>query len=806
MSMPSDTPGEMPRDKPEDLERFLRSEVAQNRSAQRANTNQSTESTNRTVQAMKTVANVGWKAAKFGGRVVAKPIKFTAGLGVGAVKKSFNIFFFLLLLIIHYFDAYQFEFGMPYLVRFTVYFMLFLFGLLVVFKVGSNPGQWGPGIKVCGALSLASFALPYLIDYASGSIKAFLLPFITLVPLWAMAYLWFLSGDMSGTKTVVTVAYIILVSLLILPAIEDIAKSLNLDKDIQNLQVQTTVKAFFTSWLDRIKGFFGSLVGSLKDRALKKYNETVNFGAYEATVDKNVAAPLGVNLDNVELTSDKIERGQNIDVVGRITVNSIGEETDNKIPIDLKCEAQKSGETKNPIAGIITPKDRLELYNLEQEDIECKIAGYQVDVGSYKVKILSSYDFETFSYMITYFVNRLTLRDLRKSKLDFFTFYKISDRTPNAKSTNGPIKVSIKLVDPPIPVDALESSSPLLSVKIDNIASGVIKNLNSLVIGIPQPLTIDPASCNYPFEQVSSPPGLSDADSYNYYSLSSEAMKRKALESIKTHRFECRMKIDGQNSNQLLNNNPYVVKSIRVAVKYKYETTKEVNVDIKKPEGFVVSIIPKPATSGDELACEASHSQKKLGYIFYKVAVGDKIDPNAKETRLDQCIDGICKLRITKDMVSGGVKRGDTVQCYMRDDETQESDTVAVKIQNYKPTVNKEGVKIVGKYEGSQVSISSFSIYDADDQDASFSVSADITRIRSGDRSLVAQATAVCAKKVPCTITAPLSSELVQANDRLEAQLYVGEQEYFAGQELSKIDPPVVIDITATNVNPLPST
>lgn len=695
---------------------------------------------------------------------------------------EFHVFIFLLLVGVHAIDAWQ-NFAFGFYIRFMVWVMIIGGVSFLLLDLRS----W---MRVALPLSLYHLAIPYIGDWLipSGLASIVYTNIVILVPLWPLIYLYKIASRPSKLRTIISFLYWVLVMVLLWLSSSEIIAQLDL-QDGARLQVADASSAFF-AWVkgslseqaDVFRNKLGAGLSRAKNYAEAKYNETVNFGAYEAEVDRKVSEPLGVTLEDFELTSDKIERGQMIDAIGRIKVYSIGEDDNEKIKINLLCNLEKTGSKEKTIAGEVLPRNDFELYNREQEDVECKISGNSVDVGSYKMKFFTDYEFETLSYMVTYFANRNYLRGLSSSDKDFFDVNKIAERTPNAKSTNGPIKVSIKLLDPPIPVDPLETTTPLLSVKIDNIAKGVVKNLNSLVIGVPQPLTIDTQTCNYQFEQVANPQGVLDSEKYNYYALSADVMKLAVLSKIKTHRFVCRLKIDGQTMDELLNNNPYAVKSLRVAVKYNYEVTNELSFDVKKPEGFSVLLMPNPATTADDLVCEASHGQRKLSYVSYKVGTG-QLDPNAKETKYDQCIDGICKLALTQSILGKQLARGDVVHCFMSSEDSSESATAQVTIRNAQPNLIATSDAILATFDGSQVIINEFKVYDADEQDTSFSVSAEVIRLRGTSRNLIAQGSVVCVKE-ECSLSIPITSDLVLATDSLEVQMYVAERDYFEGREV----------------------
>ncbi len=371
------------------------------------------------------------------------------------------------------------------------------------------------------------------------------------------------------------------------------------------------VRQVAQSAADGIIHFWGMIQELPKDiqRAWERQIKIAAGDYYIGVVDTNAEKPLGVFMEKFK-PEEKFfylgEEGKPMDipvrVSGAIKGQSLDLENCNEYDVDNggrsggrlytgreECVEQQTvamscGVKGKKIQGTVKP-EKLLLYDIEGggEGIDCDIAPTEFPVTediakrllakTESVSVTAEFPFTTKAYLKTYFMNEERKREMRRSNIDIFSFYKLPGLKPVAVYTGGPVMVGIGIEqDLPLAVSLTgKQRSTRFGITIENRWKGEIENITELRI-IPPPQV--ELVCPPYFEQEGGEWVLSDRIK----------QREGVINTVKT--FTCRIMVKDGEANALLENFPLVETYFKITARYKYRFTTEVPVKLKAGDGI----------------------------------------------------------------------------------------------------------------------------------------------------------------------------------------------------------------------------
>jgi hypothetical protein len=375
-------------------------------------------------------------------------------------------------------------------------------------------------------------------------------------------------------------------------------------------------KNFITTAKENFQNWVGELFRDIKTSAEQQL-EYATGGYYNGQVEQNQDPrnQLGVHLENVEAADREFFENEAVTVWGDIKARTL----DDPIYIYMGCS---SGDVKGRIVPealanpeyLTNPKKGYAIEQLEEMGFECRFDGGQLKTGVNTINIKVEFSFTTLAYLKTYFMDIERIRTLRRDNLDPLAEYGITDKTPTAVFTNGPVRLGMGTTDPPLGISADTDTYSYIGVTVEGQWVGQIKNVTDVTFQVPKSFKLEPEGsdvvCREEFEKDSE-----TDDGYTVYKIT-----KKGLENIKTpistfKSWRCSTKIS--RGTGVLGNTPVTTYYYRASADYIYEIQKSVNVNIKGIPG------EKTKLSGCDVVC--TDTDGCICPANCKVAEGDAI-------------------------------------------------------------------------------------------------------------------------------------------------------------------------------------
>lgn len=361
---------------------------------------------------------------------------------------------------------------------------------------------------------------------------------------------------------------------------------------------------------------------------------------YEGTVEENKDLPLGVYLKDLKPADPQFWEDEEIIVWATLEAMTI----EKPVNITVSCTAD------GVFADNITPSRKFNISSYEQQLLECKFNKEtvlnKVKNGAKNVRFNANYNFETMSYLKTYFMDTERMRSMRRQNLNPLDEFGITDKYPIAIFTNGPLKIGMEtLRELPIgvPSDLVSQREVVtIGVTLENRWKGRITKINSLEIQLPDSLDIN--HCDHPFTAAKK----AEEAGYNKYELDFtklDARKKAKLENITTYQtFRCW--IDVKDRTSLLGKDPISTKYIRLTADYDYQSYETTTIYIKKIEkgsgttGGAGSLYQKGCCAKESTKCTKLQSDC-TGTSFWSAEMYCTASDSAKNGQCTSCTD-IC--------------------------------------------------------------------------------------------------------------------------------------------------------------------
>lgn len=257
--------------------------------------------------------------------------------------------------------------------------------------------------------------------------------------------------------------------------------------------VGKTIDSLRTTLLDAPTKFIAGIQAIISGtKASIERQILIGTGDYETGVEAASTKQLGVFLDNVALTDTDVGPDGVIDMYGQLRVESFKTQIDGEpLLITLSCYEQAQN-----INGEIWPSAEYEVEEYESFDIDCLFDANTLGKGSHTLVLDAQFDFTTSAYIKSYFMDQETVRALRRQQQEPLAAFDITDTSPTAVYTGGPMRIGMNTGQQPISIiPDRKDLAPTLALTIErNWLDGELVTLKTIRITVPPGLGIKSVS------------------------------------------------------------------------------------------------------------------------------------------------------------------------------------------------------------------------------------------------------------------------------------------------------------------------
>ncbi|MFH0875248.1 MAG: hypothetical protein V1859_04885 [archaeon] len=485
-----------------------------------------------------------------------------------ATSSEAKYFVFLILIIaVHLYDGLIMRFSRSRgdLIFISAWYTLVaLIAAFIIFgpEAGFMTKEWLKNLLACLAVSAVAVYIPLIIFNLAAQffpIVAESIIKITAVLFFSPAWLWFLymhqgvqQSKVVGTLLAIYFALWLLVVILSFFNYSSIGGSANSYKAPVWQAAKTVIDwiiALVLSFWNALINLPLLIVGAGEDVVAAATGDYYTGQVEEGKDDKD----LGVFFEDVIASDPKYHEGDPVSVWATLSAKTVEE----PIVITLSCYASNgSDETDLKIQGTIYP-GTVNVDSFEEASVSCDFPAGALPIGEYNIILAATFNFKTMAYLKTYFMNKETIRALRRESKDIFKEYPVIEQKPIAIYTQGPIGIGIESNEPPIGISATENIEPLLGVTIDNKWTGKIESFDEVTILVPSSFSVDTSSSSCNFGE-----GGSEND-YRSYTLNDPG----SIVDIDLYKsFKCRMVVDASD----LDNTPVTIRYVKTTARYRY--------------------------------------------------------------------------------------------------------------------------------------------------------------------------------------------------------------------------------------------
>ncbi len=538
-------------------------------------------------RAMNRDVNVGGAA-----RRAASGMSALAAAPVKVTESAF--WFFLVALAVHIVDIFH-NFGQGNRgitgLRFGLYVFLMLYAWFALY------GGAGAGLKSLEkplAVSALAFFLPLVVSLlieipVSNEMKLTTIIVLMCIPVWPVVVAFGISPQTTFFKWV-RIIFVGLWIVLALPTIYSaLATDLNLGRS--DFEILNAIRYMFSTIKNNLLTIWGGIasIPKLITGGIQTSIQHATGDYYTGMVDENQDKPIGVYLEDVKAANTEFYEDESVVVWGTIKARTLN--PDEEIHISTSCYAHQLAEEEKKVKGDADPtgpNDEFEMTVtvMEEKDVSCEFSPSELEDGQWSAYFLSTFNFDTHSYLKSYFMEQGRLRAARRENKDPLITYGITDKSPLSVSTNGPVQVNMEITQAltGLNLDPSEKNELRLGITLRNRWEGSINEINDLIIKVPPSMSISFCDHNIKPESCS---GQECEDGkydtiYRLQARSSEGKKgREGLDEIKTfHSFNCKIKVD--NANAALGSSPLTTHYFKASADYVYELKKETPLTIKE--------------------------------------------------------------------------------------------------------------------------------------------------------------------------------------------------------------------------------
>ncbi len=438
---------------------------------------------------------------------------------------------------------------------------------------------------------LFPFLYPRVLPYLGGSLAAMIVAFN---PVWVIYLLMKHSEYYPRLSFAYMVFWIALLTFSFMPQVQMYAQEQGYGSALYSPAIavrymaSTIVKAWDALW----RG-----VEVIQEEVVKETKRTakvISGDYYTGEVDESAQKALGVFLQPLKAAQPTFYTNQPATVYTTLKAETIAEPLD----IHLTCTADKI-----PASRII-PQETFKVETSEEQSIDCIFDKDALKPKNYNFQLTANFDFTTRSYQLVYTMDkekaRESLRDFARGvpgAKDPLTGF--PDRNPATQYTSGPIMIGIggdigvgkQPYGVPDPATILDDRGPTIGVTIDNVWTGTLKKIESILLFTPKGIAVIDVNGIPVTEKhtVKSCADLPDTDKIrcddtvdNMYYVPEEEINRVNMEKdIIAYTFRTHTKIT--DYDKLIGAEP-LQKTFKVTAKYKYSFTTKRAITVAKPK------------------------------------------------------------------------------------------------------------------------------------------------------------------------------------------------------------------------------
>ncbi len=376
--------------------------------------------------------------------------------------------------------------------------------------------------------------------------------------------------------------------------------------------------------------FFAKLYSTTITRFREEQNKTQQLAYgdyYTGQVDRNAKEKLGVYLENVQLAQPEFHEDEPVTVYGTLKAQTLDEVLD----VVMNCTGKKADGAVVPDENrALFPREKFSVDVYEDVDVDCTFQKGALGTGSPTITLTADFNFKTLSYLKTYFMDQDKLRALRRTKVDPFSQYGITDTAPATIYTSGPVEIGMGTSQPPIGVNSADDKLSLgLGITVKNLWGGELKKITKFAVILPKGFSIEDvdggavqyqqSDCRALGEKL----GGCDERLVNIYILNPPE-KSIAQNGFKTYRL--RLAVERPDYAFVLGTAPIATRAFKATLEYNYELKKAVTIPIKAQEKEAAvedktppKLVGEPAVavSGTTAALEWRTSEPTVDTITY---------------------------------------------------------------------------------------------------------------------------------------------------------------------------------------------
>lgn len=260
-------------------------------------------------------------------------------------------------------------------------------------------------------------------------------------------------------------------------------------------------------------------VTNVPDVLIKSFERSwgVLHGEYELSVEEGSERPLGVFLDNIQVTSPRVTTDQPVVMLAKLRAEAF--KTAQQLRVKLNCYPRSDPQ----LFGEVSPIDTISIVQFEQRQVTCTFNPGVLKPGNQQLVFEATFDFVTGAYQKAYFMEEKRKRGLAEQGRD--PLQGISEKYPITVHSQGPLRIAIGVDEQP--VSLMESAAqgtapgPTISVQLENNWLGEFVALKNLKIGMPNGLVIATVG-GYPVSQE----GIECSQQDNTCTVSGELLRR----------------------------------------------------------------------------------------------------------------------------------------------------------------------------------------------------------------------------------------------------------------------------------------
>lgn len=375
----------------------------------------------------------------------------------------------------------------------------------------------------------------------------------------------------------------LIIAFYILNLLQTYNVSANMQKRLDQGQVEGAKAQALSGW-DKFLGIFTGI-----KKQLNESNNIISGDYYTGQVEQAQTEKLGVFLEDIKASDQNFMINDSVEVWAKMKAYKL-KDMNETIKINVTCYAKKgnriiNGTIDNELGIVKT----FSIDSYEEEFLSCKFPGKSAsntnnylsnESGYYTVTFNATFNFNTQSYLRTYYMEKERKRTLVSQGVNILSQYGITDTNPIAKYTNGPIMIGIETTSSlpiGVPTEYITDTntydfSSYIGITLDNSWKGTIKDINWMKVTLPEGM-------NFYKDCESFGPYIIENNRKSFF-LTEEKIKKDSKNGIKFPKsYKCAILLE--NPINLLGTSPLSIKTFYVSTSYIYQISESTSVNVK---------------------------------------------------------------------------------------------------------------------------------------------------------------------------------------------------------------------------------